>query len=244
VTSLDFTVQDTTIARTMRLTQGHIAGGRLPVPPAIREQLAPGETITVTLILRPGFRAAGTWRTEQQRTTLAGITWPDEITPGTKADVSVQWTDGRTRRVAVVVDELAPVPTRRRRTRAAKPRPAARAAVEQAVSTVQGNEVLSRDIVTTAQVHGATRVIEFAVIRHTLGDRSWSTYRVTAYDSRHREPHPAVGIGPADTLDQIADARRDAATLLDPSGDPDYCDCWSGWDPECGKPACWGVVTR
>lgn len=119
---LDLTVRDSTIFRRVRLTQGHIDRGRLPVPPAIREQLAPGETIVVTLYLNPGLRDAGVWSTEQLRAVLTGITWPADITPGTKADVSVQWSDGRTRRVAVIVEAPEPVPVRRRRTRAAKPR--------------------------------------------------------------------------------------------------------------------------
>jgi hypothetical protein len=239
---LDFELRDTTIARTVRLTQGHIDRGRLPVPPAIRAQLAPGETITVTLYFNPGFRQVGAWHTEQQGATLTGVTWPAEITPDLRADVSVQWTDGHTRRVVVVAEVLEPEPApvrRRRRTRAA-----AKPIAAPVAPAVQGSEVVSREIVATAQVHGGTRVIEFAVVRHTLGQRTWSTYRVAAYDSNHRDVHDSLGTGPADTPAQIDQARADAASLLTLGSDPSYCDCWSGWDPYCGKAGCWGVVTR
>ncbi|GAA1281203.1 hypothetical protein [Saccharothrix xinjiangensis] len=110
----DRELRDSVIARTVRLTQGHLDRGQLPVPPVIREQLAPGQTITVTLHVNPGFRQEGAWHTEQLRATLAGITWPAEITAGTRACVSVQWCDGRARRVAVVIDAPAPAPARRR----------------------------------------------------------------------------------------------------------------------------------
>jgi hypothetical protein len=233
-TGRDFELRDTTIARAVRLTQGHIDRGRLPVPPAIREQLAPGETITVTLYFNPGFRLAGAWSTEQQRAALTGVTWPADITAGTRAYISVQWTDGRTRRVVVVVDAPEPTPVRRRRrTRAAvKPR---------VTPAAQGSEALSREIVATATVHGGTRVIEFSVIRHTLGHRTWTTYRVAAYDSNHRDAHNSMGVGPADTPAQVEEARADAQSLLTVGSDPSYCDCWSGWDTYCGKAGCWGV---
>ncbi|MEU4804330.1 hypothetical protein [Actinosynnema sp. NPDC023587] len=235
VTGPDFEVEDTTTARTVRLTQAHIDGGRLPLPRAVREQLAPDVAITVTLTIRPGRTQAGAWRTEQQCASLTGITWPIEIVPGTRADIAVQRTGGCTRRVHVTVDAPESAPTRRRRTRAKSTPPVTPA--------VSDSEVVSREVVATATVTGGTRVIEFAVIRRTHGCRSWSTYRVTAYDSNHNSAHHSVGIGPADTPDQIADARTNASTLLTPGQDPEYCDCWSGWDPYCGKAACWGVYT-
>ncbi|MEV8439129.1 hypothetical protein AB0425_17280 [Actinosynnema sp. NPDC051121] len=245
-TDLDFEVRDSTIVRTVRLTQGHVDRGQLPVPPAIREQLAAGESIVVTLYFNPGFRQMGVWSTEQVRAALTGITWPADITPGTRADVSVQWSDGHTRRVAVIVDAPEPTLTRhRRRTRAAaKPRAARQATAAPVVAAVQQSEIVSRDIVATAQVHGGTRVIEFSVIRHTFGGRTWSTYRVAAYDSNHRHAHNLMGSGPADTQPQIEEARGDAQSLLTPSPDPRYCDCWSGWDRYCGKTGCWGVYSR
>lgn len=234
-------LQDSTISRTVRLTQGHIDRGRVPVPPAIREQLAPDETIVVTLYFNPGFRDAGVWSTEQQRATLTGITWPADVTPGTRADVSVQRSGGRTRRVAVIVDAPEPVPTRRRRRTRAVSAPVRRKA---APAARQHSEVVSREIVATAQVHGGTRVVEFSIVRHTLGHETRTTYNTAVYDSNHRAGHHSVGVGPADTPEQIADARRAAVDLLAPSDDPQDCDCWSSWDPYCGTPGCWGVVSR
>ncbi|GHH57916.1 hypothetical protein [Lentzea cavernae] len=105
----------------------------------------------------------------------------------------------------------------------------------------RSEQVLSREIVATAQAHGGTRVIEFSVIRHTHGSLTWTTYRTAAYDSNHRDRHHSTGRGPADTPDQIEQARAAAGILLTPVSDSTGCDCWAGWDPHCGTPGCWGT---
>jgi hypothetical protein len=215
---------DSHITATVRLAATHLTNGKLPVPARIREQFAPDAKIRVDLIdAFGGSRSLGTFTARQTGITLTGITWPEDMRADERVELSVM-RGGDSRWIGVYIDTT-PAP-------AEPPKP----------ESVQGAvQILSREIVATAQINGGTRVVELSIIGNTDGRRTWTTYRTAAYDSNHPNPYPSVGIGPADTPEQIEAARADASTLLDPSGDPQCCDCWSGWDPYCGKTGCWGV---
>lgn len=117
--------------------------------------------------------------------------------------------------------------------------PEPRRAPRDAIVQVTPESLPRPTVVATAQVHGGTRVVTLTTISGPIG------HEVTlhAYDSNHPGDDKITLIGNGRDLDKlINELRAYAVNLLRPSSDDEACSCWAGWDPQCGRPCCWGIA--
>lgn len=99
---------------------------------------------------------------------------------------------------------------------------------------------LVREVVASAQINGGTRVIVLTAERTT--DRDGFYVESVAYDSNH--PGELVrhfrNYGTCLT-ELLTEARAHESRAFEHAEHNDGCDCWARWDPNCGRPGCWGT---
>jgi hypothetical protein len=99
------------------------------------------------------------------------------------------------------------------------------------------------EIIASAQIYGGTRVI---VLTIREPHRGHFVVLSTAYDSNHPGEDMLCYQRSGSDLAELVDAAREEdgrSLAIEPTQDSELCNCWATWDPNCGRPGCWGVDT-
>jgi len=101
--------------------------------------------------------------------------------------------------------------------------------------------IVAREIAATAQINGGTRVVELVArdVQAYAARQPWRV-RLTAYDSNHPGDVRCIYVGHSTGEDDLDEARGRAVAALALS--TEWCHCWWGWDPDCGRPGCYGYA--
>jgi hypothetical protein len=101
------------------------------------------------------------------------------------------------------------------------------------------DRALVREVIASARIGGGTRVI---VLTAREPQPHHFVVETVAYDSNHPGDYLGHGFYSGPDLDVLlADIREDKSHAFDPHPADGGCDCWMTWDPDCGRPGCWGV---